>query len=137
MSEANKQLVRQALTEIWQQGNIAKIDEFYTSDFVNHTLPADQPQSLALEKQMVTNFRAAFPDFEVLIDDLLATEDKVILRGGWRGTHQGIFMQMAPTGKRVTVSEIAIFRLVNGKIAELWANTDQLGFLRQLGVNSI
>ena len=134
MSEQNKQIVRRALEEIWQGGNVALIDELYAPDFFNHTLEPGQEQSLEQEKQMVTRFRAAFPDFEVIIEDLLATADKVVLRGGWRGTHRGEFMGVTPTHKLITVTEIAIFRLDGGKIVELWANTDQLGFLRQLGV---
>jgi steroid delta-isomerase-like uncharacterized protein len=134
MSESNQQIVRRALEEIWQNGNIALIDELYAPDFFNHTLESGQAQGLELEKQMAARFRGAFPDFEVIIEDLLATADKVVLRGGWRGTHLGEFMGVAPTHKLITVTEIAIFRLDGGKIAELWANTDQLGFLRQLGV---
>ncbi|PZN81698.1 MAG: ester cyclase [Candidatus Methylumidiphilus alinenensis] len=134
MSEQNKQIVRRALEEVWQNGNVALIDELYAPDFFNHTLEPGQEQSLELEKRMVARFRAAFPDFEVIIEDLLAAADKVVLRGGWRGTHQGEFMGASPTHKLITVTEIAIFRLDGGKIVELWANTDQLGFLRQLGV---
>lgn len=137
MSDANKQIVRQALTEIWQNGNVDKIAKFYMPDFVNHTLGANQVQSLELEKQSVIKFRTAFSNFQVIIEDLLVSDDKVILRGGWQGIHTGKFRDIAPTGKQVTVSEIAIFRLVDGKIAEIWANSDTLGLLRQLGADSI
>lgn len=135
MCKGNKQIVIQALTEIWQNGNIEKIHKFYRPDFVNHTLKADQVQSLEREKQSVVKFRTAFSNFKVIIEDILASEDKVILRGGWQGIHTGNFGNMAPTDKQVTVGEIAIFRLVDGQIAELWASTDQLGLLRQLGVS--
>lgn len=134
MSEQNKQIVRRVLEEIWQNGNVALIDALYAPDFFNHTLAPDQVQSLEMEKQMVQRFRSAFPDFRMIIDDLLADGDKVALRGGWRGTHEGEFMGMAPTHQRVIVTEMAIFRLAGGQLAELWANTDQLGLLRQLGV---
>ncbi|MGR9105467.1 MAG: ester cyclase [Gammaproteobacteria bacterium] len=134
MSEQNKHIVRRALEEIWQQGHVASIEAFYAKDFFNHTLASDQEHSLEMEKQIITRFREAFPDFRVIIDDLLADGDKVIVRGNWQGTHEGEFMGAAATGKKITVSEIAIFRLANGKIAELWANTDQLNFLHQLGL---
>ena len=87
MSEQNKQIVRRALEEVWQNGNVALIDELYAPDFFNHTLEPGQEQSLELEKRMVARFRAAFPDFEVIIEDLLAAADKVVLRGGWRALH--------------------------------------------------
>jgi predicted ester cyclase len=50
-----------------------------------------------------------------------------------RGTHRGEFMGIAPTGKHVTVTAITIFRVEEGKIAELWNNVDALGLLQQLG----
>jgi len=48
-------------------------------------------------------------------------------------THKGKFMGVAPTGKKITVSAIAIFRLANGKIVEGWKELDMLGLMRQLG----
>ena len=137
MSEANKALVRQALIDLWQDGNVNRIDEFCTPDFMNHTVAADRVQGIETEKRSILRFLAAFSNYQVLIEELLATDDRVILRGSWRGTHTGYFKDIAPTGKVVVVDEIAIFRLVDGKIAELWASTDLLGLYRQLGVTMI
>ena len=61
---------------------------------------------------------------------------KVVLRFTFRGTHQGEFMGVAPTGKQVTMAGIDIFRIADGKIAELWNQEDVLGMLRQIGAIS-
>ena len=76
---------------------------------------------------------AGFPDSQMTIEDLIAEGDKVVYRGTIRGTHRGAFMGIAPTGKHVTFTGIAIFRVEEGKIAELWQNLDTLGLLQQLG----
>ena len=68
------------------------------------------------------------------LDDIAREGDKVVIRQTYCGTHTGEFMSIAPTGKQVTTTGITIFRLANGKIAEIWANYDQLGMMQQLGV---
>ena len=78
--------------------------------------------------------RSGFPDFQVTIEDLFAAEgEKVVLRFTFRGTHQGEFLGVAPTGKRVTMAGIDIFRIADGKIVELWGQEDVLGMMQQLG----
>ncbi len=58
----------------------------------------------------------------------------MVIRWSAIGTHQGQLMGIAPTGKRVTLTEMAISRIVDGKIMETWNNFDALGQLQQLGV---
>jgi predicted ester cyclase len=69
-----------------------------------------------------------------LTEDMLAVDDKVITRYVPRGTHRGEYMGAAPTGKEVAFTGINISRLEGGKIVESWGNSDQLGWLRQIGV---
>jgi predicted ester cyclase len=59
---------------------------------------------------------------------------QVVTRWTSRGTHQGEFEGIAPTGKQVTVAEVAIFRITEGKIAEQWGFPDVMALLRQVGV---
>lgn len=63
-------------------------------------------------------------------------DDKVVTRWTMRGTHQGEFRGITPTGKQITVTGIGIFRFSNGKVVESWDTFDQLGMMRQLGVIS-
>jgi predicted ester cyclase len=65
--------------------------------------------------------------------DLVAEGDKVAIRWSWRGIHKGEYMGIAPTGKQVTMTGISILRIVGGKIVEEWGESDNLGFMEQLG----
>jgi predicted ester cyclase len=67
------------------------------------------------------------------VEDLIAEGDKVVVRGTLRGTHQGDFMGIPPTGKVVTFTAIAICRFAGGKEVEHWSNADVLGLMQQLG----
>ena len=77
--------------------------------------------------------RAAFPDFHNTIEDLIAEGNRVAARLSYRGTHRGELFRIAPTGRRVTYSGIALFRIAGGKIIDVWVIGDTLGLLRQLG----
>lgn len=73
-------------------------------------------------------------DNRVIIEDLIAEGDKVVFRFTASGTHQGEFMGIPPTEKRVTIMEIRIYRIIGGKIVECWGLFDQMGLMQQLGV---
>ncbi len=74
-------------------------------------------------------FREAFPNFHSNIEDQIAEGDKVVTRWGMRGTHQGEFRGIVPSGKQITVTGIGIFRFSKGKVVESWDNFDQLGMM--------
>ena len=75
----------------------------------------------------------AFPDLKGSIDDMIAEGDKVAVRFTIQGTHQGVFRDIAPTGKRITVSGLEIDRCAGGKFVETWLISDRLGMMQQLG----
>ena len=77
---------------------------------------------------------SGFPHYYHEIEDQIAERDKVATRLTLHGTHTGTFWGIPPTGKRVTISGINIVRIVNGLIVEVWANSDNLGLMQQLGV---
>jgi hypothetical protein len=83
----------------------------------------------------VAEYRAAFPDLRVTVDDLVTDGDKVVRRFTLRGTHAGPFMGIPPTGRAVAAAGIAIDRLAGGKVAESWVSLDALNLLRQLGAS--
>jgi predicted ester cyclase len=78
--------------------------------------------------------RKAFPDIRYDVEELFAQDDKVAARTLLRGTHQGMFMGIPPTGRPVVQEQIHILRFVDGKIVEHRAVRDDLGMLQQLGV---
>jgi predicted ester cyclase len=67
------------------------------------------------------------------VQDLIAEGDKVVVRATGHGTHRGEFTGIALTGRLISVTWIAIYRVRDGKLAEHWQNIDELGLLKQLG----
>jgi predicted ester cyclase len=76
----------------------------------------------------------AFPDFHLVIEDLIAEGDKVVVRLTESGTMTGSLMGVAPTGKKYTQPAIEIHRLANGKIINLWTVRDILTVGTQTGM---
>ena len=130
--EENKALVRRYIEEM-DKGNMAIVDQLFATNCVSHYpggLDVRGPEAL---KEHLTGIYTAFPDFLHTIEDMIAEGDKVVARFINRVTHKGEFMGIAPTGKQVVFTAIAIFHIVNGKFVETWAAIDVLGLLQQLG----
>ena len=131
-AEENKSTFRRYIEEVGNQGNLELADEIFDR-YVSH-----QPDGTTLQrgpedvKRFQTAQREAFPDMRVTIEDLIAEGDKVVTRVTVRGTHQGAFRGMAPTGNEVEIHGIAIFRFSpEGKVVETWESFDELGVMRQ------
>lgn len=132
-TEENKANIRQFYEEVWNQGNLAAVDELTAADFVDQGL-LPPVHGLEALKQYVGMYRAAFPDAHFTIEDMIADGDKIVVRFTATGTQHGDFMGIPPTGKHVTVTGISITRLEKGKVVEGWSSFDALGMLQQLGV---
>ena len=85
-------------------------------------------------KHHIAFYEAAFPNYELIAEDMIAEGDKVVVRSTFRGTHKGDLMGIAPTGKQVTMPLMLIYRIADDKIVEHWMQADALGMLQQLGV---
>ena len=84
-------------------------------------------------KDLIRAFYTAFPDYTHTPEEILAVGDRVVLRTTNRATHSGDFQGIAPTGRRILFGQIAIYRMADGKIAEVWEEADLLGLMQQLG----
>ncbi|HEX3117908.1 MAG TPA: ester cyclase [Candidatus Acidoferrum sp.] len=80
--------------------------------------------------------RKGFPDLNIAAEKLVADDDSVALAYTITGTHQGEFMGLAPTGRKISARGVQIARFQNGKLVERWGSSDQLGILQQLGVKA-
>lgn len=131
--EHNKQLVLRMNAEVWNQANLEAIDELYAPDFVLHFLP-DGSETRGTDglRQHVRDHRAAFPDWSEDITHIVAEGDLVVIHYVSSGTNQGPWLGEPPTGRRVQVHEVSIFRIDEGRIAEQWLLPDLLGLQRQL-----
>lgn len=133
-TEQNKALFRRMVEEIFNRGNLDLVDEVFAPDFVEHEeLPPGIPSGREGVKQMTSMLRGAFPDFKATIEDMLAEGDRVVIRMTWTGNHQGDFMGIPATGRRVSFGVIDIVRFAGGKFAEHWGLMDQAGLMQQLG----
>ena len=132
-TEQNKALLHRIFDE-WNKHNLAGIDELCAPDYVAHgALPPGFSPDRASLGQLRIALWTAFPDMHIVVEDLIAEGDKVAARVTLRGTHQGDFMGIPPTGKQVRVPGIEIDRIEDDKFVETRANLDVLGFLQQLG----
>jgi serine phosphatase RsbU (regulator of sigma subunit) len=130
--EQNKASFRRYLEEAWNQSNLEVVDEIFDR-YISH-----QPDGSVLErgpedvKRFVGEFRSAFPDLRMSSEEQIAEGDKVVSHGTIRGTHQGEFRGMAPTGQETEIKGMAIFRFSSeGKVVESWDSYDQLSLMRQ------
>jgi steroid delta-isomerase-like uncharacterized protein len=132
--EQNKVLVRQMVEEIFNRGNLSLANEFLAPDFVEREeLPPGMPSDREGVTQLTTMLRSGFPDFKATIDDIIAEDDKVVIRQTWSGTHRGEFMGVPPTGKSVSFGVIDFIRVDGGKFVEHWGQMDTMGMMQQLG----
>ena len=86
-------------------------------------------------KEFIRAVYSAFPDYTHTPEEILAMGDRVVLRTTNRATHSGNFQGIAATGRRISFGQIAIYRMANGKISEIWEEADLLGLMQQLGAS--
>lgn len=137
--EDNKHLIRRLYEETDKQ-NFAAMDEFFSADLIDHDPPPIPDLKPGLEgiKQSFKVFASAYPDGTHVIHDLIAEGDRVVVRVSGTGTQTGEFKGIKPTGKKVEMTGIVIYRIEGGKIVERWAQHNFLGFvMQQLGVVSL
>jgi steroid delta-isomerase-like uncharacterized protein len=129
----NKAITRRLLKAI-NTDNEAEFLDVLVPDVVDHySLPGLPPgrEGWNMNRKIL---RTAFPDCHWHEEDLFAEGDRAVGRYTMRGTHQGEFLGIPATGKSITVSNIHIMRIADGKIAEHWGHGDDMGMMRQLGV---
>jgi C-1 hydroxylase len=128
--EENKEIVRRLYESVNTQ-DLSSIEDFMAPHYVDHTRKLRGLEAL---KQFGTMIFKTFPDFHETMEDIIAEGDKVWVRNTITGTHKGKYRGLAPTGKKFTEASVDIFRIVDGKLVEGWNVTDELDFLKQLGV---
>ncbi|NNG17709.1 MAG: ester cyclase [Gemmatimonadales bacterium] len=133
--EANKDLVRQFAAAI-NAADWDALDSLVTEDFRRHSqaTPDMQVRSRAEFRELQESFLASMPDQHITIELLLAEDDKVAAYATYAGTLTGPMGDFPPTGKSAESKFVSIFRVENGRLAELWVEWDNLAMLTQLGL---
>lgn len=120
--------------EVLSQGNLDLVDQLFTADYVDHAHASPEIHGPHGLRQFLTMLVNAFPDRHFTVEDRVAEGDKLAVRWTLRGTHEGEFAGVAPTGKQVSVTGISIHRFAGDRIQESWDYYDALGLLQQFGV---
>ena len=132
-TEENKAIVERFVEEFWNEGNLSAADELMAPDAEIY-LPSGDVVDVDGLKGFAGAFRGSFPDWHSTFEELVAEGDKVAERWTGRGTHRGELMGIPPTGERVEAPGSVFYRIVDGKIVELWGQLDMMSVMQQLGV---
>jgi steroid delta-isomerase-like uncharacterized protein len=132
--DRQKSLLLHYVQELWNQHNLSVIDEMILPDFVDHTLPAGFPQGPQGARGFAQVYLTAFPDTQIAFHEMIAEGDTVVLRWTATGTHTGDLVGIPPTGKKMQVQGLTLWRFQGEKFIESWNIFDQYLLLQQLGV---
>jgi steroid delta-isomerase-like uncharacterized protein len=127
----NIDVINIVFSEVWSKGNVDLISNLYAENFVGH-FPEGTVHGREGVRAGVIAHRTSFPDWTEEVEDTIADRDRVVVRFTSRGTNLGDFLNNPPTGNRVEISEVAIFKLRDGKVVEQWVYPDILSLQRQL-----
>lgn len=130
--EQNKAIVRGYMNEIINKGNFDAFDGYFSERVLFNNAPGLKQGLVGMLRSM----RGAFPDYRLTIEDQIAEGDKVTTRVIFHGTHQGEYRGIAPTGKQIKYSGVAIDRIADGKVVEMWHVADTCAMLQQIGVTA-
>jgi predicted ester cyclase len=138
--DANKHFFRKAFEEFFIEHDLESVDRNYSPNYIQHNemvaawADAQGLSPIEAVKRFFSGFFMAFPDFAASIDHLYAEGDKVFAFVTWRGTHQGEFQGVPPTGKQVVIKTAEIMRIENSQFAEHWDVVNDLEMLKTLGL---
>jgi steroid delta-isomerase-like uncharacterized protein len=132
----NKAIVMRWFAEL-DRGNLDIVDDLIADDYVDHNpaLP-NLPAGREGVRQYVRILKAAFPDANHTIEDVIAEGDKVMTRVTARGTFLGECIGYQPNGNVIEISGIAVHRIEDGRLVEHWAHADMAGFMHQIGAST-
>lgn len=132
MHESHKLRARRITQELLTQGDLAVIGEIFAPGCIHHG-----PLAHGLGKegttQWISTLRHGFPDLCAIVEDEIAEGDLIVQRLSIAGTHQGTFLGVPPTGRRVGWCLVEVLRAGHGgTFTHHWSIWDQLDVLMQL-----
>ena len=135
MSTQDSKTIARRFIQVWGDGDLDLIDELAAPTLTVHYPAFGQVIEGARDfRMMMTDFRIAFPDAAIRVDDELAEGEKAAIRWTFSGTHKGRLMGVPASYLKVTWTGITIYRIVGGKVVDEQGEEDFLGFLRQIGI---
>lgn len=129
-----KQFAIDRVEVLFNRGELDRIAEFVTPDFVNHEAWEGEDPGVDGFLIRMKRLHDAFPDMHMELFEVVAGDDLVAYRSELTGTHEGQLLGIPPTGKRFRAQQMHMLRMRDGKASEHWATRDDLGMMVQLGV---
>lgn len=129
--EENKQVVARIFAAL-NDRDLDTVTSYYRPDCRFYGW-APQALDVAGYTETMSALLAAFPDSRFQVADVIAEGDRVAARHRFQGTHRETFQGVPASGRPVDIGGIAIFRMEEGKAAEIWLNADFLGIMQQIG----
>lgn len=126
-------LARRWYEEYAEEKDLSLVDKYLAPDFANHTPLPGIPNDREGYKQLLSMYTEALPDFEVIVEDVVAEEDKAAVRWRVKATHTGPLMGVPPSGNEVDITGAGIVHVRDGKIVAQWEIADLLGMMQQIG----
>ncbi|MDS0260983.1 ester cyclase [Haloarcula sp. S1CR25-12] len=133
-SSTDKRLAQRIPEEIASEGAIDVVDELFAEDVVAHINPLGGVEGRDEFQELPQRMRAAFPNLQATVDQIVAEGDHVAMHVTLSGTHRGPFMGINPTEESFEIEHAIFVRFADDEIVELWGQLDAFGLLRQLGV---
>lgn len=138
-TEEKKHVVERFFNELWNRRRLEVASEIISQGCITHQLRSGSPDTPAARNpeiltSHITEWLRAFPDLQFAIDALAVDGELVFTRATASGTHEGTWLGVASTGRRITIRMAVTFRVVGGKIVEDWVLVDFLGVFQQLGL---
>ena len=137
MSQETNIAATKTFGEAANTGNFDLFNEVVAPDSVDHDPAPGQGVGPEGFRQFFSELRSAFPDLNIEVEHMVTDDDNVAFAYTVTGTHQGDFMGVPATGRQVSARGMQIGRFENGKLAERWGSSDELGILKQLGEVSV
>ncbi len=135
MSSDNKAIILRLYAEVWNKRKLEVIEEIISP---SHALQAPTLSGASVGpqayKSQVALFLAGYPDLRFTVEDTVVEKDRVVACWTFSGTHEGDFMGVPATNRRVSVDGMTIHHIAGGKIMDSYSNWDALGMMQQLGV---
>lgn len=133
--ERARSISRRFIEEVFNHGRLDLIEDLVAEDAVEHEeLPITTGEMRTDLRTWVAELRRAFPDYRIVLEDLIVEGDKVAMRERITGTHDGPFMGIPPTGRRIDVEAFDIVRIADDRVVEHWGISDGTTMVRQLGL---
>jgi len=132
-TDQNKLVVRRYIEEVVNTGNVDRLAEFISEEYVEVHRGIRYPGGLEGARKHVLDVRQTYPDLHLTIDRQIAEGDWVVTQVTARGTHRGSWLGMKPTGKGVEITAVNVDRVVGGRIVEHGGAANSLEALLDIG----